>query len=353
MLADEYMGNYGMPASIAVGGIKLKVEPELHSAHGRSSRATARRMWSRDARRAALVRAVLRLLAWLPLRYSQGIGGGVGRTIGLFPNGLRRVAEINLALCFPELSARSRRRLLAQTLAETGKTAAEMGALWLWPAARVLALVREVPGDEVLTHALSQGKGLILACPHLGAWELAGLYCATRCKLTALYRPPRMSALDTMIRNARERSGARLVPTDAAGIRALFQALRRGDAVGILPDQDPGRERGVFAPFFGISASTISGLPACGEHRRTGRARLRGTPATRHGISHAVRAGAGGYRHPDPITAAAASIARWRAACARAPSNTSGPTSASRPGRRASGVTTERDTSPNNVPLYL
>ena len=214
-------------------------------------------MWSRDARRAALVRAVLRLLAWLPLRYSQGIGGGAGRTIGLFPNGLRRVAEINLALCFPELSARSRRRLLAQTLAETGKTAAEMGALWLWPAARVLALVREVPGDEVLTHALSQGKGLILACPHLGAWELAGLYCATRCKLTALYRPPRMSALDTMIRNARERSGARLVPTDAAGIRALFQALRRGDAVGILPDQDPGRERGVFAPFFGISASTM------------------------------------------------------------------------------------------------
>jgi len=214
-------------------------------------------MWSRDACRAALVRAVLRLLAWLPLRYSQGIGGAVGRTIALFPNGLRRVAEINLASCFPELSARSRRRLLAQTLAETGKTAAEIGALWLWPAERVLALVREVPGDEVLTRALSQGKGLILACPHLGAWELAGLYCATRCKLTALYRPPRMSALDAMIRSARERSGARLVPTDAAGIRALFQALRRGDAVGILPDQDPGRERGVFAPFFGISTNTM------------------------------------------------------------------------------------------------
>lgn len=215
-------------------------------------------MWNRDARRAALMRAALRLLAWLPLRYAQGIGGTVGRLAGLIPNGLRRVAETNLALCFPELSARNRRRLLAQTLAETGRTAAEMGALWLWPAPRVLALVREVPGDEVLTQALSLGKGLILACPHLGAWELAGLYCATRCKLTALYRPPRMAMLDAMIRRARERSGARLVPTDAVGIRALFQALRHGDAVGILPDQDPGRERGVFAPFFGILTNTMT-----------------------------------------------------------------------------------------------
>jgi KDO2-lipid IV(A) lauroyltransferase len=215
-------------------------------------------MWSRDARRALLVRGALRLLAWLPLRYAQAIGGTVGRAAGLVPNSLRRAAETNLALCFPELSAHSRGRLLAQTLTETGRTTAEMGALWLWPATRVLTLVREVPGDEVLTQALAQGKGLILACPHLGAWELAGLYCATRCKLTALYRPPRMSALDAMIRRARERSGARLVPTDAAGIRALFQALRHGDAVGILPDQDPGRERGVFAPFFGIPTNTMT-----------------------------------------------------------------------------------------------
>jgi KDO2-lipid IV(A) lauroyltransferase len=275
-------------------------------------------MWNRDARRAALVRTVLRLLAWLPLRCAQGIGGAAGRAAVIFPNGPRRVAETNLALCFPELSARDRRRRLAQTLAETGKTAAEMGALWLWPAPQVLALVREVPGGEVLSQALSQGKGLILACPHLGAWELAGLYCATRCKLTALYRPPRMAALDAMIRSARERSGARLVPTDPSGIRALFQALRRGDAVGILPDQDPGRERGVFAPFFGIPTNTMTLVSRL--------AASTGAPVV---LVHAERLPRGaGYRmrfvpapediaNADPVTAAAA-LNRAVESCVRA-----------------------------------
>jgi KDO2-lipid IV(A) lauroyltransferase len=204
------------------------------------------------------IRGALHLFARLPLSASHRIGTAMGWLLAAVPNNLKRVTAINLSLCFPDLSAQERRRLLEQSLIETGKTFAETGALWLWDKERVLGLVLRVSGEDLLMQALAQGKGVILVAPHLGAWELAGLYCSTRCPLTSLYRPPRIAALDGMMRSTRERLGARLVPTDAQGIRAIVQTLRRGGAVGILPDQDPRRDQGVFAPFFGIPAHTMT-----------------------------------------------------------------------------------------------
>jgi Kdo2-lipid IVA lauroyltransferase/acyltransferase len=223
-------------------------------------------MWNRDASLAALIRTALRLFARLSLPRAHRLGAALGWVLAVLPNGLKRVTDTNLRLCLPGLSAREHRRLIRASLVETGKTAAELGAMWLWEIPRVLQSVRGVSGEHLLEQARSRGRGVILASPHLGAWELAGLYCATRCPLTSLYRPPRIAALEDAVRRWRERSGAQLVPTEARGIRALYQALRRGEAVGILPDQAPGRKRGrkqggeggVFAPFFGVPADTMT-----------------------------------------------------------------------------------------------
>jgi KDO2-lipid IV(A) lauroyltransferase len=87
---------------------------------------------------------------------------------------------------------------------------------------------------------------------------MAGLYIARRFPVTTLYRPPRVRELDAFIRAARERTGATLVPTDAGGVRALYRALAQGEVVAVLPDQDPGRGGGVFAPFFGQPAWTMA-----------------------------------------------------------------------------------------------
>ena len=207
--------------------------------------------------KAFLATALLRLLAWLPLRAAQAVGGAIGGLSGRLPNDLRRITGINLARCLPELDEAERETLLRASLVETGRTFAELGAMWLWPVDRTLALVREVSGWEALERALAAGRGIVFLSPHQGAWELGCLYFASRHPLTALYRPPRMAALDDLVRGARERSGARLVPTDSGGVRALFRALAQGEAVGILPDQDPGRGAGLFAPFFGHSANTM------------------------------------------------------------------------------------------------
>jgi KDO2-lipid IV(A) lauroyltransferase len=137
---------------------------------------------------------------------------------------------------------------------EFGKTHAEIAYLWQRPVGRVLSQVKGISGLEHLDR--SDGRGVIVLSPHLGAWELAGLYLSTLGPTTILYRPQPLA--DGLIRDARARGGGQLAPTNPRGIRRLLQALKRGEYVGILPDQEPKADRGsVFAPFFGVQAFTM------------------------------------------------------------------------------------------------
>jgi KDO2-lipid IV(A) lauroyltransferase len=208
--------------------------------------------------RGTAILRLLRLAALLPLPVAHALGTAIGLCLYAFPTESRRVARRNLELCFPALTPRERRGLLRRALAETGKGLLEAGALWLWPPHRVLDRVREVVGAAELERALVRGRGVVLLAPHLGCWELAGLYCSTRHPMTILYRPFPTATVDALMRAARERVGARLVPADARGVLALRRALQRGELVGILPDQDPARGAGVFAPFFGVPAHTMT-----------------------------------------------------------------------------------------------
>lgn len=219
--------------------------------------------------REQLTWALLRLFSTMPLHVAQEIGAILGKTASLFQNPLRWVIETNLRLCFPELDADERQRLLLSTSIETGKTLAEIGALWLWDSERVLALVKGVSGEDAFRADLAQGQGAITAGPHLGAWEMAGLYLSHHYPITTLYRPPRLAGLDERVRLARGRCGARLVATDSSGVKALYQTLSRGEVVAILPDHNPGRGNGVFVPFFGISANTMVLLPRLAAKNKT------------------------------------------------------------------------------------
>lgn len=205
--------------------------------------------------------ASLHLTAALPLSWSHRLGAFLGWLLWRIPNPLRRIAERNLALCFPEQPVAERNPLLRRNLMETGKGLLELGPLWLWPGQRVLRLIQEpVVGEEELVAAVNRKRGVILITPHLGAWELAGLYYSSRYPLIILYRPSRRG-LDAITRQGRGRLGGQVVATDAGGLRALLIALRRGEVLGILPDQDIGGigdGEGLFAPFFGIAAGTMT-----------------------------------------------------------------------------------------------
>ncbi|OQW90967.1 MAG: hypothetical protein BWK79_18205 [Beggiatoa sp. IS2] len=207
--------------------------------------------------RTLLIKGLLRAFALLPLRVTHAFATLLGRFLARRANWRStRLTRGNLRACFPQSSAADQEILLRHSLIETCKTFSELGALWLWPPERVLRLVRTVSGEDCLQQAFQQGQGVILLTPHLGAWELAGLYASTHYPLTALYRPPKLVGLNDWIRRARARAGGRYVPTDQSGVRALYHALHHGQVVGILPDQVPS-SAGVFAPFFGVPAYTM------------------------------------------------------------------------------------------------
>jgi len=208
--------------------------------------------------RAKLVKLILIVSAKLPLRFNHWLGNVLGKLFMCIDNEQQRVARRNLQRCFPELSSEQQQNLLQKNMQEIGKTFFESGRIWLADQPAFFDMVQEVHGEEHLQQALNKGNGVILAIPHLGNWEIIGLYCSARYPMTSLYRPPRLAAIDALIRHARERFGAKLVPTNAKGVRALYQALANNELVAILPDQDPRDKGGLPAPFFGHQANTMT-----------------------------------------------------------------------------------------------
>ena len=208
--------------------------------------------------RVFFVKLLLRIVSWFSLPTIHMLGGITGRILNSYANELSKVASRNVQLCFPDLSREERKKLIRDSLMETGKSVFECAALWLWPKDRVVGLVKQVSGWELLDEAAARGKGVILAVPHLGSWEVMGNYVPAYFKMNALYRPQRTPALNRLIIAARERTGVKLAPTSPSGIRSLYKALAQGELIFILPDQEPGREAGVFAPFFGIQANTMT-----------------------------------------------------------------------------------------------
>ena len=204
--------------------------------------------------RVALVNILFALLNKLSLRSAHRIGAFLSWLVILLPNRNRRITYANIRLCFPGLSTSEQNKLARQSLVETGKTITETPAMWLWPGDKTLQLIQHIEGAELLQQAHDQNKGVIIAFPHLGNWELVSLYCSSRYPMTTLYKPPQLIQLDEMVRHGREKLGARLYPTDNTGVRALLSALKKGEMVGVLPDQEPRFGNGVFAPFFNIQA---------------------------------------------------------------------------------------------------
>lgn len=209
----------------------------------------------------SLVLALVWLLGRLPLRALHGLGRGVAALWRWLPTRERKVATRNLALCFPELDDASRRRRLRATLDYAGETLFELPWLWSRPVDRVLAKVRTLHGVDAFHAALAEGRGMILAAPHLGAWELLNLWLSRHCRLALLYRAPRLAFLEAVFNRGRGRAGATPIRAEAAGVRQLVKHLREGGVVGILPDQQPKQGEGEFAPFFGIAAFTMTLLP--------------------------------------------------------------------------------------------
>jgi len=205
-----------------------------------------------------LLKILLTPLARLPLRWLHSLGALLGWLVYFAsPRYAARLRE-NLEKSGVCADPAECRKLLHQAVGEAGKGAVESIAVWLRPEREVMRLIRHCHGGEHVEAALERGKGLIFLTPHLGCFEITSLHYAQRHPVAVLYRPPKLRWLQPLLEAGRERGLVTLAPTDMSGVKTLLKALKRGEAVGILPDQTPGNGEGVWAQFFGRPAYTMT-----------------------------------------------------------------------------------------------
>jgi len=178
-----------------------------------------------------------------------------------------RVSRRNLQLAFPQSSADERERLHRAVLRTTARQALETLRFWTRPHARNLALIRESHGVDQFDAAVAAGKGLIVAAPHYGNWELLNQWLAAKTPISILYRPPKVAVAEAFLRLVRADTGDRVTQIRAEGpaVRQLWKLMKQGGVTGILPDQQPKAGDGEFAPFFGKQALTMTLLNRLAE----------------------------------------------------------------------------------------
>jgi len=206
---------------------------------------------------------MLTLIRWLSHRslgFLHILGAALGwLTWALSPSYRRRGRE-NARLA--GVSPAQERAAIAQA----GRMVGELPWLWMSKDARPISRWAQwAEGGELIDAALADGRGLLLLTPHLGAFEVCAQAYAERYgaaqPMTALYRPARQPWLRELEVDARNRPGLVTAPATLAGVRQMIRALRRGETVGLLPDQVPPEGMGVWAPFFGQPAYTMTLAP--------------------------------------------------------------------------------------------
>jgi KDO2-lipid IV(A) lauroyltransferase len=197
-----------------------------------------------------LLPRLFRLLAYLPLPLLHNLGALAGWVSWLSsPRYRRHLAE--------NLRTAGLSQYKAGAITEAGKALFELPHIWLRPGAEVLADIVRVTGWETVEAALRDGRGIVFLTPHLGCFEITAQYYAAHHPLTVLYRRPKQAWAEPLIAQGRG-ANFQLATADLAGVRQLLKTLKRGEAVGMLPDQVPGNGEGVWAPFWGRPAYTMT-----------------------------------------------------------------------------------------------
>jgi len=201
---------------------------------------------------------LLRLLSWLPLRLTDWLARPLAGVLYWMPWRKHRVILTNLQIAFPDKSPEEIRKLHRANLVAMAQLVFELGAVWYWSANRLQNSIREVHGLADLEAARQSGKGILLIAGHHGNWEINALRAGLSGSFSGLYKAPNDPVVDQALRASRSRFGAKLIASGSPAMREILKALRAGETVGLLMDQVPRQGQGVFAPFFGRPALTMT-----------------------------------------------------------------------------------------------
>ncbi|RUO79663.1 LpxL/LpxP family Kdo(2)-lipid IV(A) lauroyl/palmitoleoyl acyltransferase [Pseudidiomarina taiwanensis] len=201
--------------------------------------------------------AVLYTISWLPYKLQLALGRLIGRLFYRFMPRRAAIARRNLELCFPEKSAADIETLVKTNLENTGIAFFETGMAWWWPNWRIQRKLH-VHGIEHLEAPLQHGQGVLLLLFHFLSLEMHARLHGLIKPAVGLYRPHNNALMEFLQTRGRARSNKYMIPRK--DVKGMLEALNQGDIAGYLPDQDYGRRRTVFVPFFAVEkTSTTTG----------------------------------------------------------------------------------------------
>lgn len=205
-----------------------------------------------------MAKILFKLIAWLPLPIIHGFGAIIGYISYLTDKKFARRIRNNLYKSKLASKSRSHAQLVRLSTKEIGKGMLETFVIWFKSERNILKWVKRCEGWQYVEEALAAKKGIIFLTPHLGCYEITSRYYTAKHPMTVLYTPARKSWLGNIMEAGRQRSKTSLAPANLSGVRALLKALKKGEAVGILPDQVPDLGDGTWATYFGEPAYSMT-----------------------------------------------------------------------------------------------
>jgi KDO2-lipid IV(A) lauroyltransferase len=182
------------------------------------------------------------------------LGAFIGQLLYLLNTDAKKVTRQNIAICFSELSNNEQRSLVKKSLIETGKNLTESSLIWNQSFTENASHIRNIHGENYL----DTDESTILLVPHLGCWEITGRVIANTRAITFLFKPLKKQQQNQYLFKRRNLGNLTMASANQSGVLKLQRALKQGELVGMLPDQDPGQEGGIMAPFFNNPVNTMT-----------------------------------------------------------------------------------------------
>ncbi|AOE51015.1 lysophospholipid acyltransferase family protein [Kangiella sediminilitoris] len=209
-----------------------------------------------NPRKVKLIRTLIGLFAFLPGVAGRAFARLFALLSKLFKTRSYTTSLTNLTICYPDYSDKKRQQLAKKSLQHTGRLFFEVAKIWR--SCQGEKFLGAVEGEKRMQRSLAEGKGVLFTGAHIGNWEVALYYLGKNFPFYCMYRPPRQLEMDEVITKGRCQNQTAMVRGDSRGVMELIKALKEGKVAAVLSDQEPGRGAGVFVPFCGKEALTMT-----------------------------------------------------------------------------------------------
>jgi len=202
--------------------------------------------------------SILYITFWMPSLVSRSLGRFFGWLTFHVSAKKRNIMLTNLGFAFPEISQDEKVQLAKKSAIQSGLLFSEFPDAWLGNKQKIERQIMEIKCAELVDQIQSEKKPLVIIAPHIGNWEFLVQWIQLNYPLIGLYSPSKIPQIDRLIYNARKKFGCEPYSTDSRGIMQLLKGLKQGGTMMMLPDQVPRKDAGIYTPFFGKAAYTMT-----------------------------------------------------------------------------------------------